>query len=118
MCAFGSTSQSTRNTTRMASCATRTTIRPRRSRASQSRYCGLAAAAAAESAFDMDFELLPEGVEIAVELRRVARGERGRAGTAGCREADRMVRFDLPGAARQHDDSFGHADRFADVVGD
>src|SRR5215204_2671635 len=99
MCDFGSTSQSTRNTTRMASCVTRTVIRPRRSRCSHWRYCGLVPAAVAVSAFDMNFELLPERVEVAVELRRVARGEWRRAGAVGCGEADRMLRFDLPRAA-------------------
>src|SRR6266849_3014872 len=107
MCAFGSTSQSTRNTSRIASCVTRTVFRPRRSRCSHWRYCGLVPAAVAVSAFDMDFELLPERVEIAVELGRVARGERCRAGAARRREADRMLGFDLPGTARQHDHAPG-----------
>src|SRR6266849_8199459 len=114
MCAFGSTSQSTRNTSRMASCVARTVLRPRRSRCSHWRYCGLVPAAVTVSAFDMDFELLPERVEIAVELGRVARGERRRAGTVGGGEADRMLRFHLPRTARQHDHALGHADRLAD----
>src|SRR5262245_32003999 len=109
MCAFGKSSQSTRNTTRTANCAPRTMSRLRRSPRSHSRYCGLAAAANASSAFDMDFELLPEGVEVFVEFRRIARGER---------EPDRMVRLDLARPARQHDDPLGHADRLADVMGD
>src|SRR5437870_322819 len=96
--------------------------RVRRSCRSQSRYCGLGAArglaAAAVSAFDMDFELLPQGIEVAVELRRVAGGERGGAVNAGTREAYRVVRLHLSRPARQHDDPLRHADRLADVVRD
>src|SRR2546430_13532045 len=89
MCAFGKSSQSTRSTMSTANCAPRTISRLRRSPRSHSAYCGLAAAANASSAFDMDFELLPEGVEVFVEFRRIARGERSGAPTVGGREADR-----------------------------
>src|SRR5215475_232413 len=118
MSAFGSTSHSTRNTTRTASCVKRTMRWPRRSRASQARYCGLGAATVSASTFDMDFELLPQRVEIAVELRRVARRERRRTSAVRAREADRMVRLYLSGPARQDDHPLGHAHRLADVVGD
>src|SRR5215470_18272604 len=97
MSAFGSTSHSTRNTTRTASCVKRTMKWPRRSRASQARYCGLGTATVSASAFDMDLELLPEGVEIAVELRRVTRGERRRARAVGRGKSNRMLRFHLAG---------------------
>src|SRR5216683_6044247 len=115
-CALGRISHSTRKTSSSASCAARTVSWPRRSRRSQSRYCGLAPASAT-STFDMDFELLPEGVEIAVELGRVARRERRRALAVRGREADRAVGFHLSGPAREHDYPLGHADRFADIVG-
>src|SRR5262249_11105381 len=118
MCAFGKSSQSTRNTMSTANCAPRTMSRLRRSPRSHSAYCGLAAAANASSAFDMDFELLPEGVEVFVEFRRIARGERSGAPPVRRCEADRVVRLDLAGPARQYDDPLGHADRLADVVGD
>src|SRR5216683_6882167 len=117
MCAFGKSSQSTRNTMSTANCAPRTISRLRRSPRSHSAYCGLAAAANDSLAFDMDFELLPEGVEVFVEFRRIARGERSGAPAVGGLEADRVVRLDLAGPARQHDDALGHADRLADVVG-
>src|SRR5262249_25161626 len=112
-CALGSTSHSTRKTSSSMSCAARTLRRPRRPRLSQARYCGLALASV--STFDMDLELLPERVEIAVELGRVARRERRRARSVGSGEADRMLRLHLPGAARQHDHALGHADGLADV---
>src|SRR5258708_22704335 len=83
-CARGSTSHNTRNRSSRASCAARTARRPRRSRRSHARYAGLGPAVAARSAFDMDFELLPEGVEVAVELAPVA-GRQGRG--AGARPA-------------------------------
>src|ERR671936_238207 len=76
MSAFGRTSHSRSNTASRPSCVARTMKWPRRSRASQARYCGLGAATVSASTFDMDFELLPQRVEIAVELRRVARRER------------------------------------------
>src|ERR1700730_3391376 len=116
ICALGRISHSTRNTTRMANCAARTERRPRRSRASHSRYCRLAVAIVSCSTLDMDFELLPQRVEIAVELRRVARLECCRASPViGCKGYG-MIRFHLAGTAREHDDAFRHADRFADVV--
>src|SRR5262249_40079858 len=110
-CARGSTSHSTRKASSSASCAARTLRRPRRWRLRQARYCGLALASAPASTwapiwpstFDMDFELLPERVEVAVELGRVAGGEWGRARSIGGGEADRMLGFHLPGPARQHD---------------
>ena len=99
ICARGRTSHSTRNTTRIASCAPRTVRRLRRSRRSHARYCGLGAAIAGDSsAFDMDFELLPERVEVAVELRRVARRERRRArAVRGWRNGSRWSDFTRPG---------------------
>src|SRR5215471_16818110 len=114
MCAFGNTSHSTRNTTSNTSCAVRTPSRPRRSRLSQSRYCGLAVI----STVDMNLELLPQRVEIAVELRRIAGRERRRAPAIGRREADRVIRFHPPRPAREDDHPLRHADRLADVVGD
>src|SRR5204863_7384267 len=98
--ASGSTSQTTRNTRSSASCAPRTVSRPRRSCESHSRYCRLAAAAAIGSTFDMHFELLPERVEISVELRRVARLERGWPAAGARRETDGMIGLDLSGTAR------------------
>src|SRR5262249_49406806 len=84
-----------------ANCAPRTMSRLRRSPRSHSAYGGLAAAASASSAFDMDFELLPERVEVFVKFRRIARGERSGPLTVGRREPDRMVRLDLAGPARR-----------------
>src|SRR6476646_9035484 len=118
MSAFGSTSHSTRNTASRPSCVARTMKWPRRSRASQARYCGLGTATVSASAFDMDFELLPQGVEIAVELRRVARGERRRARPVRGREADCMVRLHASGPARQDDHPLGHAHGIAAIVRD
>src|SRR5262249_44904099 len=70
--ARGMTSHSTRNTASRPSCETRTMVRSRRSRRSQSRYCGLGLGVRCGpptvSAFDMDLELLPQRVEVAVEL--------------------------------------------------
>src|SRR6266508_5898603 len=116
MSAFGSTSHSTRKTMRTASCMTRTMRWPRRSRASQARYCGLGAATLSASAFDMDFELLPQRVEIAVELGGVARRQRRRASPIHRRKADCMVGLHPSGPAREDDHSLGHAHRFADLV--
>src|SRR5215471_1267181 len=118
ICARGRTSQSTRRTTRMASCAARTASRPRRSRRSQSRYCGLAWLAATCSTLDMNFELPPKRVEVLIEFGRRAGGERCRADAIGRRKIDAMLRFYAAGTARQHDDPFGHADGFADIVSD
>src|SRR5262249_29824331 len=112
------TSHSTRQTSRSATWANRTMRWPRRSRSSQARYCGLGPTTTSGSTFDMDLELLPQHVEVGVELRRIARFERSRArAIAGCK-ADRMFRLHPSGPPRQHDDAFGHADRFADVMGD
>src|ERR1700726_3241772 len=97
---------------RMASCAARTLRRPRRSRASQYRYCRLAPWATSCSTFDMHFELPPESVEIPIEFRSVARLEGGEAAAAACRESDRMIRLYLSRTAREHDDALRHADRF------
>src|ERR671934_2263600 len=116
MCARGSTSQSTRNASSTKSCIVRTATRPRRSRLSHSRYCKLGFASAAASTFDMDLELLPERVEVPVEFRRVARREWSRTAAVRTGEADRMVRFELPRPARQHDHPLGHADRLSDVM--
>src|ERR671935_2818382 len=118
MSAFGRTPHSRSNTASRPSCVARTMKWPRRSRASQARYCGLGAATVSASTFDMDFELLPQRVEIAVELRRVARRERRRTCPVRAREADRMVRLYPSGPARQDDHPLGHAHRLADVVGD
>src|SRR6266571_4456773 len=89
---------------------------PRRSRASQARYCGLALASVSVSTFNMDFELLPQRVEINVELGRVARGQGRRALCS--RKSDRMVGLHPSWPARQHDHPLRHAHRFADIVGD
>src|SRR5271169_2530889 len=116
ICAFGRTSQSTRETIKILTCAARTASRPRRSRRSHARYCGLGLTAApTDSAFDMDFELLPEGVEIPVEFRRIARCEWSRTGPVASREANAMFRLDPARAPRQHDDTIGHADGLADI---
>src|SRR5690349_13611655 len=120
-CIRGSTSQSTKRMTSSANCATRTAQRSRRSRRSQSPYCVLAVGVVSAfdmSAFDMDLELLPEGVEIAVELGGIAGRERGRAQAVRGRERYPVLGFDPPGAPRQHHDPLGHADGFADVVSD
>src|SRR3954471_23031728 len=115
-CARGRISHSTRNTIRIAICAKRMVRRVRRSRRSQCRYCELAAPFDT-SPFDMDFELLPQRIEVAVELGRVPRSEWGRTlALRGC-EPDGMVRLHAPRPPRQHDDPLGHADRLADVVG-
>src|SRR6516162_5715018 len=108
-----------RNTTRMATCAVRTVRRPRRSRISHSRYCTLAPGIANRSTFDMHFELLPESVEVSVEFRRVARLERGWTAlvVTGC-ETYWMIGLYLTWATREHDDAFGHADRFRNIVRD
>src|SRR6516165_6162333 len=118
MCARGSTSQSTRNASRTKSCIARTVIRPRRSRLSQTRYCKLEFANATPSTFDMHLELLPKRVEVLVEFRRVARGKRRRPAAVRAREADCVVRLELPRPAREYDHPLGHADRLADVVSD
>src|SRR3954453_15053586 len=95
MCARGSTSQSTRIASSIATCAARIERRVRRSCRSQVRYCALGDAGASEvlavSTFDMDFELLPQGIEVAVDLRCVARRERSRAAAVRAGEPDHMV---------------------------
>src|SRR5437879_3986441 len=105
-CARGSTSHSTRKTSSSASWAPRTVSWSRRSARSQARYSALGAKlwsmCGAPSTFDMDLELLPQRVEIAVELGRAACRERREAGAVRGREADRSVRLHLAGAARQH----------------
>src|SRR6185503_15757874 len=106
------------NRTRIATCVARTNRWPRRWRCSHARYCGLGDTVASDSTFDMDFELLPERVEIAVELRRVARGQGVRADAVRGRKRDRVVRLHPSGTARQHDHPLRHADGFADIVGD
>src|SRR5436190_22809237 len=99
----------------MASCITRTVMRPRRSRASQCRYCMLGAniesANVADSAFDMDFKLLPKRVEIFVELRRIARRKRARPPPVETGKSNGVVGFHLTWPARKHDDALRHADR-------
>src|SRR6516225_9932803 len=115
--ALSSTSHSTRNTTRTASCVKRTMRWPRRSRASQARYCGLGEATVSASTFDMDFELLPQRVEIAVEFGRVARRQGRQARPVSCRKADRMIGLHSSGPAREHDYPLRHAHRLANVVG-
>src|SRR3954469_23075778 len=103
----GSATHSTRNTTGRPSCDTRTIVRPRRSRRSQSRYCGLGVLGRdppAVSAFDMDLKLLPERVEVAVELGRIARRERPRPAAIGS-VTDVVLRLHPPGPPRQHDDA-------------
>src|SRR6476646_4993189 len=120
-CARGRISHSTSNTISMAICAPRMTRRVRRSRRSQPRYCKLAVAAGTSSTFgtspfNMDFELLPEGIEVTVELGRVTRGEWRRPPAIRAREPDDMVRLHAPRSPRQHDDPLGHADRLTDVV--
>src|SRR6187200_3433129 len=128
--ARGRISHITRKAISSAICATRIIRRVRRSRRSQLPYCALgtgrAPAANAVSAlgssafgtspFNMDFKLLPKRVEVAVELRRVARGERCGAAAIGTREVDRMVGFHAARPPRQHDYPLRHADRLADVV--
>src|SRR5581483_3569454 len=112
MCARGSTSHRIKKTMSSPICVARTLSRLRRSRRSHSRYCGLWATAG--SAFDMDFELLPERVEVLIELGRVARGERRRPAAVRARELDAVIRFHPAGPPRQHDDALRHADRFPD----
>src|SRR5579883_345431 len=120
ICARGRTSHSTRTIRRRASWAPRTARRSRCSRASHARYSGLApmegATDAAVSTFDMDLELLPERVEVAVELGRVARREWRRPRAVRRDELNRAVGFHPPGPAREHHDALGHAHRLADVV--
>src|SRR5918994_814467 len=102
---FGSTSHRTRNTSRIASCVARIVKRPRRSRANHSRYCGLGPPTVVGgtkpmvSAFDMDFELPPQSVEVAVELGRVACGERRRAAAIRPGKADLVLRLHPSGPA-------------------
>src|SRR5581483_8248303 len=103
---------------RSASCTARTVSRLCRSRRSQSRYCGLASTFKASSAFDMDIELLPEGAEIIVELRGIARRHGGEPAAILSGKPDRMLRLHLARPPRQHDHALGHADCFADIVGD
>src|SRR4029079_18985841 len=112
----GATSQSTRNAASSASCVVRTVRWLRRCRRSHWRYCGLGVTGPAVSTFDMDFELLPEGVEIAIELGRAARGEGRRALAVAGVEADRVLRLHPARPARQHDHPFGQADGLADIV--
>src|SRR3954451_25497747 len=90
-CARGSVSHRIRKTTSRPICVARTVRRLWRSRRSHSRYCGLWATAG--SAFDMDLELLPERVEILIELGRVARGERRRPAAVAAPELKAGVRF-------------------------
>src|SRR4051812_40393565 len=120
MCARGRISHSTRIAIRIASWAARIMKRVRRSRRSQSRYCGLAVRAGASSfgalSLDMDLELLPEGVEVAVELRRIPRRKWRRAPSVAAREANGVLGFHTAGTPRQHNDPLRHADRLADVV--
>src|SRR5215831_3544217 len=118
MRAFGSTFNRTRNTTSTASCVPRTMRWPRRSRASQARYCGLGDATVSASTFDMDFELLPQGVEITVELWRIARRQRHRPPAVHGGKADRVVGLHPSGPAREHDHPLRHAHGLADIVSD
>ena len=99
--------------------------RVRRSRRSQSRYCGLGMGVRPRPAPFQPCALQPSTwtsssfqrrVEVAVELGRVARGERRRAAAIGAGEADGMVRLHAARPPRQHDDALRHADRLADVV--
>src|SRR5262249_2753470 len=79
------------------------------SRASQARYWGLGGATVSASTFDMDFELLPQRVEITVELRRIARRQRRRPPAVHGSKADRVVGLHPPGPAREHDHPLRHA---------
>src|SRR4051812_38052596 len=116
----GSASHSTRKTPSRPSCETRTIMRSRRSRRSQSRYCGLGlkgrCGPPAVSAFDMNLELLPQRVEVAVELRRVSRRERRRLAAIGG-VADHVLRLHPARPSRQHHHTLRHTDRLTDVVG-
>src|SRR5262245_51479298 len=94
----------------------RTVMRPRFSRRSHSRYRGLrllaapAAGPGVDLAIDMDLDLLPQRVEIAVELGRATRRKRRRTAVAAVGERDRMVRLHPPGPPRQHNYPLGHCD--------
>src|SRR5262249_29012132 len=118
MSAFGSTSHRTRNTTSTASCVPRTMRWPRRSRASQARYCGLGGATVSASTFDMDFELLPQRVEITVELWRIARRQWRRPPAVHAGKGARVASLHPSGPARQHDYPLRHAHGLADIVSD
>src|SRR5580658_9598100 len=117
-CMRGNTSHSTRKTTSRASWVPRTVKRARRSRCSQSRYWAEMPGAATASTFDMDFELLPQFIEIDVELGRIAGRERRRPCRPVGPKPDRVIGFHPPRPPRQHDDAFRHADRLADVMRD
>src|ERR1700722_16054444 len=70
----------------------------------------------AASVVDMDIQLLPERSEIVVEFRRIARRERCKTTGIHSSKPDGVIGFHLPWPPRQHDDTFRHADGFADVV--